>query len=425
MEPKPPPILPVRRIELPPVKKGSLSNGLPFYQIDMGTQELVRIELVFWAGRPYEKHPLVARTTSSLLKEGTLYHSGTDIAEKFDYYGAGLSTPFQMDTSNVVMYALNKRLPQVLPLFMEVLNSPLFSTNDLTAFAKRRQQSLKEDLSKSEVLAYRHITECYFGQQHPYGYNSSSDQYDQLQISWLQEHYDRCYNAQNGFVLISGCLDSKTEKYIHEALAQLRQGSAQQPNHFEQQKQTPSSIRLPAQQTSQTAIRIGRRLFSRQHPDADGMYILSHLLGGYFGSRLMENIREDKGYTYNISASYDTLRFDGSFNIETEVSPEFVEPCLREIRHEINRLQQELVPAAELEMLRNYLMGAFLTMIDGPFNWSETLRTLLVEQLDTSALKQLIQKVQNIQPEEIRTLAQQYLRAEDLWTVMAGSSGSL
>ena len=136
----------------------------------------------------------------------------------------------------------------------------------------------------------------------------------------------------------------------------------------------------------------------------------------------MENIREDKGYTYNISAAYDSLRFDGTLQIDTEVSPEFVGPCLHEIKHEILRLQQELVPKAELEMLRNYLMGAFLTMIDGPFNWSETVRTLLVEQLDTAALNQLIHKVQNIQPEEIRTLAQQYLKPEDLWTVIAGRS---
>jgi predicted Zn-dependent peptidase len=425
MQPKPPPIFPVRQIELPPVKQGSLSNGLPFYQINQGTQELVRIELVFWAGRPYEKHPLVARTASSLLKESTLYHTGAAIAEKFDYYGAGLSTPFQMDTANVVMYALNKQLPQVLPLFIEVLNSPAYLPKELAAYVNRRQQSLKEDLSKSEVLAYRHITECYFGSQHPYGYNSSPDQYDQLRTSWLKEHHDRCYNAQNGFALISGHFDSTTEKLIHQALAQLRQGQAQQPHHLEPSQQSPQLIRLAARNTSQAAIRMGRRLFPRQHPDADGMYIVAHLLGGYFGSRLMENIREDKGYTYNISAAYDSLRFDGTLQIETEVSPEFVEPCLREITHEIQRLQQELVPAEELEMLKNYLMGAFLTMIDGPFNWAETIRTLLVEQLDTSALNQLIQKVQNIQAEEIRSLAQQYLRPEDLWTVIAESSAEL
>ncbi|MEL7221027.1 MAG: insulinase family protein, partial [Bacteroidota bacterium] len=307
MKPKPPLIFPVRQINLPPVEQGQLSNGLPFYQINRGTQELVRIELVFWAGRPYEKHPLVARTTTALLKEGTLYHSGTAIAEQFDYYGAGLSTPFQMDTANVVMYALNKQLPQVLPLFMEVLNSPLFPAEELDAFVMRSQHRLKDDLSKSEVLAYRHITARYFGEEHPYGYNSNALQYKQLQRSQIQEHHQRCYNAQNGFALISGHLDKTSEKYVHQALAQLRQGNQQQAAMMTSRHEEPHFIRLPAQNTSQSAIRMGRRLFPRQHPDANGMYILAHLLGGYFGSRLMENIREDKGYTYNISASYDTL----------------------------------------------------------------------------------------------------------------------
>lgn len=424
MKPPPPPIFPVRQIQLPPVQQGQLSNGLPFYQINRGTQELVRIELVFWAGRPYEKHPLVARTTTALLKEGTLNFSGTAIAEKFDYYGAGLSTPFQMDTANVVMYALNKQLPQVLPIFLEVLNNPAFPPKELEAFIKRSQQRLKDDLSKSEVLAYRHITACYFGEQHPYGYNSDALQYEQLKRHQIQEHYNRCYNAQNGFALISGHLDKESEKYIHQTLSQLRSGTLQKPSVYISSPTTPQLIRLPAQNTSQSTIRMGRKLFPRQHPDANGMYILAHLLGGYFGSRLMENIREDKGYTYNISASYDTLRFDGALHIETEVNPNYVDACLKEISYEIHRLQHELVPAPELEMLQNYLMGSFLTMIDGPFNWSETVRTLLVEQLDTTALEQLIQKVLTITAEEIQALAQQYLQADDLWTVIAGNTPS-
>jgi len=418
--PLPPPIHPIRAIDLPPLEHTRLSNGLPCYQVNMGTQDLVRIEAVFWAGRPYEREKLVARTTTSLIKEGTLRTTGAAIAEHFDYYGAGLSTPFQLDTGNVAMYCLSKHVPEILPLFMELLTEPAFAPGDLQAYIKRKQSSLKEDLSKPEVLAYRQITECFFGAEHPYGYNSNADTYAALQAEWLHEHHRRCFHANNGFVLISGRVDQATEAYIYQQLAQLPARAEVPAPRLLLTAATPAELRIAQPGAVQAAIRMGRRLFSRNHLDANGMYVLATLLGGYFGSRLMENIREDKGYTYNISASYDSMRFDGAFHIETEVSPDFLEPTLREIRLEMARLQNEPIPADELEMVRNYLMGSFLTMIDGPFNWAETVRTLLVEQLDTTALQRLVETVQTITAEQLQDLAQRYFNPQDNWTVLVG-----
>ncbi|MEM1214213.1 MAG: pitrilysin family protein [Bacteroidota bacterium] len=418
--PSPPPIYPVRDIALPPLESGQLSNGLDTYLINMGTQDLVRVELVYYAGRPYEQLPLVSRAATALLKEGSQHHTGAELAEHFDYYGAGFSTPFQMDTGNVVMYALNRHLPEVLPLFIEMVNAPRYRSADLAAFVRRKQQELREDMSKTEVLAYRQVTANFFGEQHPYGYNSSYDLYAQLPLEALGQHHARTFVAGNGFALISGSLDAKTADYIYQQLAQLRSGAALPHPTLNSTDAAPNRQHLFHPGAVQCAIRLGRRMFSRQHPDADGLYILGQLLGGYFGSRLMTNIREDKGYTYNISANYETLRYDGSFQIETEVSPAYLEPCLREIHHEMQRLREEAVEEPELTMLRNYLMGSFLSMVDGPFNWAETIRTLLVEQRSPASFQALIQKVQEIEPTELQALAQKYLRADDFWTVVAG-----
>lgn len=418
--PKPPPIFPVTNVALPQFEQHRLPNGLPCYHINRGTQDVVRIEFVCWGGRPYEQHPLVARTTAALLKEGTRQHSGSDIAEQFDYYGAHLSVPFQMDTGNLAMHCLNKQLPQVLPLFIEIICEPALRDADLQAYRKRKQQSLKEDLSKAEVIAYRNITELFFGETHPYGYNSTNAAHAALQQEWLVEHHYRCFHAGNGFALISGRFDEATISYIHGELARIPQRKPVPHHPLPNLEQAPKKIVIPHTQGGQAAIRIGRRLFPRTHPDANGCYVLAHLLGGYFGSRLMENIREDKGYTYNIAASYDSFRWSGTFQIDTEVSPEFVEPTLKEIRHELARLREELVEEEELQMLRNYLMGSFLTMVDGPFNWAETVRTLLIEQLTPNDLAALIKTVQEITPHELQILAQRYLQEEDLWTLIVG-----
>lgn len=414
----PPPIFPVQDVVLPPVETQVLSNGLPCYHINRGTQDVVRIEFVCWGGRPFERHPLVARATAALLKEGSRHRTGSAVAEHFDYYGAGLSVPFQMDTGNLAMFTLVRQLPNVLPVFMELLCEPRYEPADLHSYQRRRKQSLREDLGKAEVVAYRQITECFYGSAHPYGYNSSEAAFANLEIEWLREHHQRCFHAGNAFVLISGRFDEKTATYIHDQLAQIPVRPAAQASAWTLEEQTPRTLRLAHEPGGQAAIRMGRRLFDRMHPDANGMYVLTQLLGGYFGSRLMENIREDKGYTYNISAAYDTLRFDGTLQIDTEVSTEYLEPTLVEIHREMKRLQEELVEEQELQMLRSYLMGSFLTMVDGPFNWAETVRTLKAENQGAKALQGLIDTVRDIKPAELQRLAQTYFRTEDLWTVI-------
>lgn len=414
----PPPIFPVRNVVLPKVEAHVLTNGLTCYHINRGTQDVVRVEFVCWGGRPFERHPLVARATAALLKEGSRQRNSSAIAEHFDYYGAGLSVPFQMDTGNLAMFALARQLPNVLPVFLEILCEPRYDAAELQSYQRRKKQSLREDLGKAEVVAYRQITECFYGSNHPYGYNSSESAFDDLQVEWLKEHHQRCFHAGNAFVLISGRFDEKTASYLHEQLSQIPTGIVAQASAWALHEVSPQTMRLPHEPGGQAAIRMGRRLFDRVHEDANGMYVLTQLLGGYFGSRLMENIREDKGYTYNISAAYDTLRFDGTLQIDTEVSTEHLEPTLTEIHREIRRLQEEPVGEEELQMLRSYLMGSFLTMVDGPFNWAETVRTLKAENHDIDALQGLIDTVREIQPEELQRLAQKYFQAEDLWTVI-------
>lgn len=421
--PQPPVIHPVREIAFPPIAGVVLPNGLPCYHVNMGTQDLIRIEFVCWGGRPYERHPLVSRATAALMKEGTLHHSGGEIAEHFDYYGAGLDASFQVDTGNLAMYCLNKQLPDILPLFIEVLCEPAFSETDLRAYTRRKQQELKEDLSKTEVVAYRHITACFYGDQHPYGYNSDMDAYDKLQRDWLIEHHQRCFHAGNGFVLISGRFDDAVLQLAHEHLARIPGGVPAQPVDMTRASTQPGRIHLPHGQAIQSAIRMGLPLFPRTHPDANGVQVLVTLLGGYFGSRLMENIREDKGYTYNITASYDTMLFDGALLIDTEVSPEYVAPTLAEIHKELHRLMHEPVAEAELDMVKNYLMGSFLAMVDGPFNWAETVRTLLVERSAPQTLEQLVHDVLHITPHDLQVLAQRYLDPTTWWTVVAGGDG--
>ena len=170
----------------------------------------------------------------------------------------------------------------------------------------------------------------------------------------------------------------------------------------------------------QSGIRVGRRLFSRRHPDFNGVFVLNTILGGYFGSRLMTNIREKKGFTYNIYSTADAMLHDGCLYIATEVNADKAAATLRAIFSEMKKLREKPVSDDELDMVRNYLLGMLLNGLDGPMNISDVVRNLLVEGLPLSAFDELVQAVRSIRPEDIQALAQQYLQPEDFWVVRVG-----
>ncbi|MEM9822073.1 MAG: insulinase family protein, partial [Bacteroidota bacterium] len=187
------------------------------------------------------------------------------------------------------------------------------------------------------------------------------------------------------------------------------------------QATTPKSIKIPHPDSVQTAIRIGSKIFNKKHPDYPGLFVLNTILGGYFGSRLMTNIREDKGYTYNIFSTLDTMISDGYFYIGTEVGNEFVEPTMTEIYGEIERLQNEAVEEGELQMVRNYLLGNLLTNLDGPFNVADVIKSLILDDLPFSEFDQMVHRIKTIESDELRRLAQKYLQKDQLWELIVGA----
>ncbi len=418
----PPPIYRISQLQLPEPERIILDNGIPVFVINMGTQDVLKLELIFAAGRPVEHKKLVARATVSLLKEGTRYRDSAAIAEHFDFYGSSLNLPFSLDTSNLVVYSLVKHFEKVLPVLAEILEAPAFPSSELQAFVRRNKQRLQVELAKPDVVAYRRITEHIFGENHPYGYNSFPETYEELEREDLIKHYRRYFTAGNCTIILSGKINREILELLNRYLgAVIPPGVAPQVNLSAIDRQ-PDKEWIDHSETVQTAIRIGCRRFNRRHPDFGAMYMLNTVLGGYFGSRLMANIREEKGFTYNIYSTLDTMLHDGFFMVATEVGNEFVEQTLEEIYREMRILQEELVDTEELEMVRNYLLGSFLTMLDGPFNISELLKSLHSEGQEASSFGELVGYIERVRPEEIREIARKYLNPEDMWEVVVGRS---
>lgn len=408
----------IEKIAFPSPIRVQLSNGIPVYVTNMGTQEVMKLQVVIKGGRPYEDKQMASRATTRLLREGTNQLNSAQIAEAFDFYGASLSLPTSLDFSNLVYYSMTKHFPKLVELVRDLLTQPIFPEKELTTFKENSKRRLQIDMTKNDVVAYRKVTELIFGENHPYGYNSSIEKYNGIQRSDLTQHFRKNFHADHSVIFLSGKIDDSIIKLLDQHLGQIPNGAKVSPVFPTPNLATPQKSQFLLPDALQKAIRIGKRSMIRKSPDYTGFMVLNTILGGYFGSRLMMNIREDKGYTYNIYSLQDTMQQDACFYIATEVGNEFLKPTLKEIYLEIDRLQTDLVPDAELDMVKNYLLGNMLNMVDGPFKVTNVVKTFVLENRPFDEFQKMVDLVRSISAQELRDLAQKYLKKEEMWEVV-------
>ena len=418
-----PPIREVTHLDLPRPRLLTLDNGMPLYALDFPTCEVVKVEAVFLAGRPEEDKQLVSRAVSRLLRDGTGTKNGADIAEYFDFYGASFGSPTNLDFANFTLFSLNKYAAEVIPLYAELLQDPIFPEHELDTFKRTNIQELLVDLEKVEVPAYRKLTELIFGENHPYGYNSTPESYNAIVREDLFAHYHKWYTSSNCQLFVTGHLDDALLALLNRHLGQWQKKGPVSAPSLALSGAKPGRLAISHPGALQTAVKIGRHAFNRDHPDFTGLFVLNTILGGYFGSRLMMNIREKKGYTYNIYSTLDAMLYDGCLYIATEVSPGKAKSTEKLIFKEMQLLRDEPVSEEELAMVRNYLLGMLLNGLDGPMNIAELVRSQIVEKLPWEQFDHMVETIRTITPPQLQTLAQRYFQPEDFWVVTVGEKG--
>jgi predicted Zn-dependent peptidase len=410
----------IKELQLPVYDTGKLSNGMDIHTLKGGTEPVIKMEVVFRAGASFEAKPGVAEFMAGLLSEGTQRLSSVALAEEIESLGATLFTRGGVDTVRIRLLTLTRFFPDLIRVVTEVIHQPAFDAGELKVYADNKVERLKIDLKKNEVLAYRHLTEAIFGPTHPYGKNVHPEDYLAITSEDLRLHHMHHLIPQKGIVMVSGFFGESEINLIHETLGKWN------PNYTNgAEKSAPIPVEtqmgyleFDGPQKHQAAIRIGRRLFPQAHPDFNGLFILNTILGGYFGSRLMTEIRENQGMTYGIYSSVDSFAADGCFYISTETATDNTSKVIEAIKKETDKLKSELIPVSELDMARNYLMGHLMTQIDGPFSTMDLIKTLKIEHLEDSSFARLVETIQNITPEELRQLAVKYLDLDKWVTIV-------
>lgn len=405
-----------------PVNKFSLANSIDVSFIEAGSQDVTKIDWVFPAGAVQADKPLLASTVGNLLVEGTKTKTANEIADFLDFYGAYFSSNSYYHNSVVSLFCLTKDLPQLLPLMEDIIKNPSFLSSEIENYLNKRREEYLIDSEKVRTLAARKFHETIFGSAHPYGRLAQLEDFSNLDRSDLEQFHRDYYLSGEAKIIVAGQPGKEIYKLLDHHFGRNERFIAQIENTFDFSL-APSHEKfhfVEKRGAVQSALRIGRPIFNNTHPDFIPLMVVNTILGGYFGSRLMTSVREEKGLTYGIGSSLISYKESGLWMIVSEVAGEMRDQAVEAIFEEMMRLTKEPVLEDELDLVRNFMLGEMLRYFDGPFSTSDIYRTLQENQLDFDFYAKMEKEIRNITSHQIIALAQKYLQSEEFYVVVAG-----
>jgi zinc protease len=405
-------------LRLKPYNKFVLKNGVEVYAIDAGAEEVMMIEWVYYAGNSFEQKNLVAATTNFMLKNGTSKKTAFQINEHFEYYGSYLNRSAFNETATISLHCLTKHIKELLPVVKELITDSVFPPEELETYKQNMRQRLAVNLMKCDFVAGRMIDVYLYGEDHPYGKFTRHEDFTALTRDDLVEFYKKFYLQGKFVMFVAGKLPSNLEDLLNQNFGDLPNMSITAPL-IPAQPATEKKYRYNNDPNGvQGSIRIAREFPNRHHPDFLKVQVLNILFGGFFGSRLMSNIREDKGYTYGIHSYIQNHIQQSAWMISTEAGRDVCEATIKEVYSEMQQLRDELVDEEELLLVRNFMMGSILGDLDGPFQIIARWKNIILNDLDEKYFYNSIDTIRSVSAEDIKQLAEKYLQPEEFYELV-------
>ncbi len=409
-------------LHLPECDKYTLSNGVEVFSINMGTEDTLMLNWVFFAGNSYEDKKAVAAATNQLLKNGTSRLNAFELNDHFEYFGSYLNRSCSHETAELVLHCMSKHADELLPVVAEIISDSVFPEREMEIYVQNSKQKLQVNMQKCEFVASRLIDANLFGENHPYGKYSTLADYSNLHRSDILDFYDKYYRQGHCVIFVGGrippgLMDILEKEFGHLPLKSHKGAGLDlkyELNPAAQKKQ----LMINDAQGVQAAIRIARPFPNRHHPDFQKAMVLNNIYGGFFGARLMGNIREDKGYTYGIYSYLMNHVQDGGWIISTEAGRDVSVATVSEVYAEMDELRNELVDEEELRMTCNYLIGTILGELDGPFQVLGRWKNLILNNLDENYFYSAINTIKTVSPEELQELAKKYLVPDEFYELV-------
>ncbi len=394
------------------------AKGVDIHSLIFNEYDVIRVSFVFRAGTKYQTTPFCATSVAGMLSEGSEGVSAREISEIMDFYGIYYDHSTDRDHTVITICTLERRFNEGIELLRKILTTPAFSAEEFDIYRQKRKSSIELQRAKIDFIAREEFAKALFGENHYYGRSHHESFMDNLTTDDIKEFYSSYYNCNNLFVVCSGKLSSEHIDAVSSLADTLPVGKKSEYQISE--VRSSHNLFIPWEGANQSVIRVGCLLFPRSHPDFVAMQVVAMVLGGYFGSRLISNLREEKGYTYGVFAGVINLEDSGYLGISTEVESSVTESALEEIYKEVERMRVELITEEELQVIRRVMIGEMLRILDGPFGIADITIENVLNDRDNSYLNSQLNEIMAITPERILEVANRYLDRESLITVIVG-----
>ena len=410
---------PVEKVLFPTPSHYTLTNGIVVWVVSAGEQDVFKFELSTKAGAIHSPLAGLAGMTASLMKHGTSSRSAQAIHQAFDFFGAFWDIQASLDHGTFTVYGLSKHFNSLIPLVSEILQEATFPAEEVEKELEIERQKTKLNWDKTSYAAGQKFRSNLFPND-PYGRYTVAEDFEALDQQTLVNQYHLTWASQKPVIFLSGKISDQQIAYLDQTLGQIQFSSPSLIIPSLTPAAKPSRIKEEKEGSVQSSIRFGLPAISRNHPDYFHFSVMNTVLGGYFGSRLQKNIREDKSFTYGISSSLAPYPRGGYWVVGTDVNGENVEATLTEIKKEILMLQNDLVPHQELDIVKSYLMGSFTGELTQAFDIAEKVRVIQLDGLAPDFYDQFQDSIQNIQAQDIRDMAAKYLNLDLMHEVIVG-----
>jgi len=419
-----PPLNKVGMADIPLPEKRTLANGILLNLFNTTDEEVLRLDIqIDGGGLWFQSQPLQALFVNRMLQQGTSRYDSKRIAERLDYYGGWLDVSTSTKQAYVTLYSLSKYFPQLLELLRSMLTEPVFPEKELAVAIERDRQQFKVNSKKVDVQVRKAFRRGVFGPDYPCTKYAELEDYDRLRREALVTFHRSFYHSGNCTLYLSGKVTPEVIRQVEQAFGNDSWGDTSSVRHDYVCKPVTTErkrIAVTCEQAVQSAVNMGFIAVDAKHPDFQRLRVLTSVFGGYFGSRLMKNIREDKGYTYGIGAGLQVFPDCSLFFVNTQTANECVEPLIREVYAEMDRLRNEPVPEAELTMVKNYVTGELCRAYEGPFSLADAYIYIDSQSLPESFLADTACALRDVTAQELQEVARRYFVPENVVEAVAG-----
>ncbi|MFO7789281.1 MAG: pitrilysin family protein [Bacteroidales bacterium] len=410
----------ISRLKHLPVHQFLLDNKLQVYGFFNNDIKALKIDFLFEAGKAHQNKAFLAAFCNALIREGKSGQQSNDLEKQLDYYGIFLQQKLEKHWSVFSFYVPVMYLEKFLPLAADMLFNADFNDESLHFIREKTRQNLRKNIRRTDYVAGASLNNLIWGNDHALGFYPTEQKLDNINLDDIKAFYKNRYK-NNCRLIISGFFPKNIQQILNQHFGMIIPDYEQKDIHAFKSAAKKQHLQIPMENKSQVSIRWGQMCISPHHPDYFKFKILNTIFGGYFGSRLMQNIREDKAYTYGISSSIQPSSYGSEFRISTDVGREYLNDTLKQIEKEADTLRTEKIPETEIKLIKNYMAGELLSAFDGPFKHASLYQYLIEMNLDFDYYSRFLENIKNTTPEDMLVTAQHYLNLKDLHKVTVGS----